>query len=56
MPDEPTAPAVVVDDELDIEEHATDVAMQPEDDDPLAFVGEPAEPPADTGRPEGVGP
>ena len=57
MPDEPIAPAGVVEDELDPEELSFDVATQPEDDDPLALAGgEAADPPTDSGRPEGVGP
>lgn len=59
MPDESIAsiasPAVV-EAQLDAEELKVDVATQPEDDDPLALAGEPADPPADSGRPEGVGP
>jgi len=56
VPDETVAPVVVAEPELDTEELAAEVTTQPEDDDPLALAGEPADPPADTGRPEGVGP
>lgn len=55
MSDEPIA-SPTVDDELHTEELAEDIATQPEDDDPVALTGEAADPPADSGRPEGVGP
>jgi hypothetical protein len=54
VPEERIAPAVV-EDQLDVETFEL-VATQPEDDDPLALVGDAADPPDDTGRPEGVGP
>ena len=56
MPDEANVPPTV-EAELDAEELTVDVATQPEDDDPLALAdGDAADPPADSGRPEGVGP
>jgi len=57
VPDESITPPAVVDEELDAEQLTIDVATQPEDDDPLALAGgEAADPPTDSGRPEGVGP
>jgi len=56
VPDEPIAPPAALDDELVAEELTVDVATQPEDEDPLALAGDAADPPADRGRPEGVGP
>jgi hypothetical protein len=50
MPEHPIEPDELTD-ELDAA-----VATQPEDDDPLAFVGDAADPPKDMGRPEGVAP
>ena len=35
---------------------AVEVTTQAEDADPLALVGGPADPPQDSGRPEGVAP
>jgi hypothetical protein len=56
VPDDIIAPAVLVEEEIDAEDVANVLATQPEDDDPLALVGEAADAPADTGRAEGVGP
>lgn len=57
MPEEPTPPLIPVDEQSQTEGlTAEDIANQPEDDDPLALAGDEADAPADSGRPEGVGP